>query len=113
MSDLYDLFIAISTHGPSGCAVKVAGAICVGNAASLQEALLDALVATPTSLIVDLGSVSSIDGTGLDVLVWAHMRATAAYPAAVSKLQRRGGPSHRTQRPSHHGRGQGVISPPP
>jgi anti-anti-sigma factor len=78
VSDLHDLFIAISSHGPSGFAVTVAGPIHVGNAARLQEALLDALIATPTSLIVDLGSVSSIDGTGLDVLVGAHLRATAA-----------------------------------
>ena len=69
MSDLYDPFIAVSSQGPSGYAVKVTGPICVGNAVRLQEALLDALIATPTELIIDLRSVSSIDGPGLDVLV--------------------------------------------
>jgi anti-anti-sigma factor len=78
VSDAYDYFIAADSRDTSEYVVKVTGPIDVGNAARLQEALLDGLIGTPTRLMVDLAAVSSIGASGLDVLVGAHGRATAA-----------------------------------
>jgi anti-anti-sigma factor len=78
MSHDYGFFVAVNRQGTSEYVVKVNGAIDLGNAACLQEALLDGLIGTPTRLVVDLAAVSSIDTSGLDVLVGGHRRATAA-----------------------------------
>jgi anti-anti-sigma factor len=78
VSDVYDYFIAVYSRGRDEYVVKVTGQIDTGNAARLQEALLDGLIGTPTRLIVDLAAVSSIDASGLDVLVGGHRRATVA-----------------------------------
>jgi anti-anti-sigma factor len=78
VSDGYDFFIAVNTQKTGEYVVKVNGAIDMGNAARLQEALLDGIIGTPTKLIVDVASVRAIDPSGLDVLVGAHRRATAA-----------------------------------
>jgi anti-anti-sigma factor len=78
MSSAYDYFIAVNSREKDEYVVKVTGPIDVGNAARLQEALLDGLIGTPTKLIVDLAAVSSIDASGLDVLVGGHRRATIA-----------------------------------
>jgi len=78
MSDGHDFFIAVNTQKTGEYVVKVTGAIDQGNAARLQEALLDGMFGTPTTLIVDVASVCAIDDSGLDVVVGAHRRATAA-----------------------------------
>jgi anti-sigma B factor antagonist len=121
MSAAYDVFIAVDSHEPGEHLVKVNGPIGADNAVRQQEALLDGLIATPPTLMVDLAAVDSIDGTGLDVLVGAHRRAAAAgtgllfrhpnagvahllqqnglptVPATIKSLT--GVPSHRPRRP--------------
>jgi anti-sigma B factor antagonist len=78
MIDDTDFFIEAASLGASDYVVKISGPIDAGNASRLQEAILDALIAAPTRLTVNLASVNSIDGSGLDVLVSAYRRATAA-----------------------------------
>jgi stage II sporulation protein AA (anti-sigma F factor antagonist) len=78
MADAYDFFIAVTRQGPSEYVVKVNGEIDLRNAARLHEAILDGLLGTPNRLIINLAAVGSIDPSGLDVLVGAHRRATAA-----------------------------------
>jgi anti-sigma B factor antagonist len=78
MIDDSDFFLEVASLGASDYVVKINGPIDLHNAARLQETLLDALIVTPTRLTVNLAAVSSIDGSGLDVLVSAYRRATAA-----------------------------------
>jgi anti-sigma B factor antagonist len=78
MIDDVDFFIEIARVGSADYVVKVNGPISVRNAARLQEALLDALAASPSRLTVGLAAVGTIDASGLDVLVAAYRRATAA-----------------------------------
>jgi anti-anti-sigma factor len=78
MIDDVDFFIEIARVAGADYVVRVNGPITVCNAARLQDALLDALAASPSTLTVDVGAVSTIDSSGLDVLVTAHRRASAA-----------------------------------
>ena len=73
-----DCVIAVTHQASSDYVVKINGPIDADNAARLQETLVEALMATPTRLTVDLAAVSSIDASGLDVLVGAHRAATGA-----------------------------------
>jgi anti-anti-sigma factor len=77
MIDGTDFFLEVAHLGASDYVVTITGAIERRNAGRLQEALLDALIATPTRLTVDLAAVDTIDASGLDVLVGAYRRATA------------------------------------
>jgi anti-sigma B factor antagonist len=78
MIDDIDFFIDIARVANSDYVVKVNGSICVSNAARLQEALIDALAASPRRLTVNVAAIGTVDAVGLDVLVGAHRRATAA-----------------------------------
>jgi anti-sigma B factor antagonist len=78
MIDDADFFLELAPLGASEYVVKIKGAIDRRNAGRLQEALLDALIVTPTRLTVNLAAVDSIDASGLDVLVGAYRRATSA-----------------------------------
>jgi anti-anti-sigma factor len=78
MIDGTDFFLEVAHLGASDYVVTITGAIDGRNAGRLQEALLDALIATPTRLTVNLAAVDTIDASGLDVLVGAYRRATAA-----------------------------------
>jgi anti-anti-sigma factor len=78
MIDDANFFIEIVRVASADYVVTVNGPITVRNAARLQDALLDALAASPSSLTVGLAAVGTIDASGLDVLVAAYRRATAA-----------------------------------
>jgi anti-sigma B factor antagonist len=78
MIDDVDFFVEVARVGSADYVVRVTGPISVRNAARLQEALLDALAASPSRLSVGLAAVGTIDASGLDVLVAAYRRATAA-----------------------------------
>jgi anti-sigma B factor antagonist len=67
-------FTIVGRPEASDLVIKAQGDIDLHSAARFQEALLDGLVAWPTRLIVDLADVTSIDLSGVDVLINAHQR---------------------------------------
>jgi anti-anti-sigma factor len=78
MIDDGDCFIEITRVANADYVVRVNGPITVRNAARLQDALLDVLATSPSRLTVNVAAVSTIDASGLDVLVAGYRRATAA-----------------------------------
>jgi len=67
-------FTIVGPPEASDLVIKVHGDIELRSAARFQDVLLDALVTWPTRLIVDLAEVTSIDLSGIDVLINAHQR---------------------------------------
>jgi anti-sigma B factor antagonist len=74
MSGSNSHFTIVGPPEASDLVIKAEGDIDLRSAADLQEALLDALVEWPNRLIVDLADVTSIDLSGIDVLIGAHQR---------------------------------------
>jgi anti-anti-sigma factor len=58
--------------------VVVTGAVDLDAAPELLRALRSALACGPGDLVVDLGAVTFIDSSGIDVLVWGAERAAEA-----------------------------------
>jgi anti-sigma B factor antagonist len=60
----------------NGCTVvEVEGEVDLATAPTLQDALVEAIAAEPTEVVVDLSGVTFMDSTGLAALVRAHQRA--------------------------------------